>query len=350
MPVCVALVCMLLVPGCRTTGYRAAKLPDELRAPSISEKPKIDLASFATTGESPSRLAKGDLLELTILSGVEDEKPEPTLARVEEDGTVDVPIVGPVRVSGLEMTEAGQRIAAASVEKGVYLHPHVAVEIKSKAVNKITVLGAVEEPGVHEIPRNACDLISAIAAAGGMTDEASSRVEVLRHNPVWGAGQPGPGGVVRASAETAAEAPRVARLDLATATRESLSSQHLSDRDVVMVRPMEERLIHVTGVVEEPGQFELPHDQDVHLLDAVALAGGEGSPVADKVIILRHIEGRAEPVLIRASLGKAKRNGRENLRLTAGDMVSIEQTPATAIVETLEKFFRVSMGASTALF
>ncbi|MEM9351994.1 MAG: SLBB domain-containing protein [Planctomycetota bacterium] len=340
--------------GCRTGGYQAAKLPDAMRAPSIASKPKIDLASLGTAGDAASRLYRGDLLELTILSGEDGEKKEPTLARVAENGTVDVPVVGAVPVEGLEPTDAGARIAAASVERGFYLRPHVAVEIKTKAVNKITVLGAVQEPGVHEIPRNACDLVSAIAAAGGLAEDASTEVEVLSHQTTSGTGNPygipNPTAVVTASATSAPAGPRIARLDLAKATRQSISEQHLADRDVVMVRPTEERLIHVTGVVETPDQFELPDGQDVRLLDAVALAGGPSSPVADKVIILRNRKDGGAPVVINASLGRAKKNNRENLRLAAGDMVSVEQTPATTLLDTLEKLFRISVGTTTNLF
>ena len=349
------LACLAAISGCRTSGYQAAKLPDRMRAPSIASKPKIDLASLSTAGDAASRLYRGDLLELTILSGEDGEKKTPTIARVAENGTVDVPIVGKVPVEGLEPTEAGARIAAAAVERGFYLRPHIAVEIKSKSVNKITVLGAVEEPGVHEIPRNACDLVTAIAAAGGLTDDASTEIEVLSHQHESvgleaPSNIPSPTAVVTASAVETPAGPRIARLDLAKATRASLSQQHLADRDVIMVRANEERLIHVTGVVETPDQFELPDGQDVHLLDAVALAGGPASVVADKVIILRNGNEDGAPVVINASLRRAKKNPRENVRLAAGDMISVEQTPATAALDTLEKLFRISVGTTSTLF
>jgi hypothetical protein len=72
--------------------------------------------------------------------------------------------------------------------------------------------------------------------------------------------------------------------------------------------------------------------------------------VADKVYVIRRVADREEPLVIRASLSEAKRNGLENLRLAAGDTVSVEQTPATALVDTFEKFFRFSYGVATSSF
>jgi polysaccharide biosynthesis/export protein len=145
--------------------------------------------------------------------------------------------------------------------------------------------------------------------------------------------------------------PQSLRVDLAGAAP-TLADYHLGDRDMVMVQPREKEMIFVTGLVTKPGQFELPAKHDVRLLDAVAMAGGTSVPVADKVLVIRRQGSRPEPVPIEASLSDAKRNGRENLLLGAGDVVSVEQTPATAMVDTFMKLFRVSVGmaSNTTLF
>ena len=102
----------------------------------------------------------------------------------------------------------------------------------------------------------------------------------------------------------------------------------------------------MTGLVRKPDQLELESSHDVHVLDAIAMAGGESSPVADKVLVIRRMEGRPEPVVIRVSLADAKRNGRENIRLQSGDLVSVEQTPSTLVVDTITRFLRVAVGVS----
>ena len=111
-----------------------------------------------------------------------------------------------------------------------------------------------------------------------------------------------------------------------------------------MVPQRKNEVFHVAGLVNKPGQFEMPIDQDVHLLDAIAMAGGHSSPVANKVFVIRRLKGRREPIVIQASIMEAKHNGAENIRLAAGDTITIEQTPATVVVDTLSKLIRFSFG------
>jgi polysaccharide export outer membrane protein len=323
----------------------------------VAAKPDVqdlNLARIASPGGDQSRVDPGDLVEVTIASGRDGEEPAPVATRIADNGAADIPLVGQVQLSGLEPFEAGQRIAKAAVERGIYRRPHVSLEIKSKAVNRVTVMGAVDKPGVYELPRASSDLVSALASAGGLTEEADTVVEIVRPAAPPGAlfdvnATPPSGydGIQQVDYQFAAagQSQRV-RVDLAGAAP-TLADYRLGDRDMVVAPTREKEVIFVTGLVTEPGQFELPAKQDVHLLDAVAMAGGISVPVADKVLIIRRRGGRPEPVPIEASLSAAKRNGRENLLLGAGDVVSVEQTPATAVVDTFIKLFRVSFGMAS---
>lgn len=374
---CMPAVLMALVGlvGCRTTSYRAAELPIQLRVSPANRTNELNLASMASHGSGSSQIGPGDLVEMTILSGGEEEAPEPQQARVSQDGKVNVPLVGEVPVAGLEPFDAGQRIAAAAIDRGVYRQPSVVLKVTEQAVNRVTVLGAVNEPGTHELPRGSSDLLAALAAAGGLDDEASTQVEILRQeSPTFLAEPSGKhGGVVPAGYEEMDTSPtlldaepdaptvgrnssrtaaRTDRIDLAAASPSRPADYTLSDRDVVLVRPQEKRVIHVSGLVNEPDEFELPNDQDVHVLDAIAMAGGAKSPVADKVLVIRQLEGMSEPAIIEVSISKAKKDGDENLRLASGDLVSVESTVLTNTVETLSTFFRVglSLGGSVVAF
>jgi polysaccharide export outer membrane protein len=279
------------------------------------------------------------------------------------DGAVMVPLVGVVAVVGLEPPEAEQRIAAAAVERGIYRQPFVTLRVAERAVNRVTVLGAVAEPGVVELPRGASDLVGALAAAGGLTDEAGTSVDVLRHErgPSFFAGDPNRDAaptdadpqirdrVHTASFEASEPADteaRSTRIDLAQAVAVPRGTYNLGDRDVIMVLPREKQVIHVTGLVHKPDQFELEPDQDVHVLDAIAMAGGTKLPIADKVFVIRRLPDMPEPAVIQVSIARAKRDGRENLRLAPGDLVSVEATVATMIVDTATNFFRVAVGLS----
>jgi polysaccharide export outer membrane protein len=138
----------------------------------------------------------------------------------------------------------------------------------------------------------------------------------------------------------------VLRIDLAQAGPAAPQNHKLDDRDVVMVLPEKTQVIHVTGLVKKPDQFELARDKPIHLLDAIALAGGTTSVVADKVYVIRQSPGMTQPAVIKVSIARAKRHGDENLLLAAGDLVSVESTVATMTLETVSKFFRVALGVS----
>lgn len=341
-------------------------MPPELRVPKTTVN-RINLAEMSGIGTGTSRIGAGDLVAVTIASGGEAaDKVLPWSARVAQNGNINVPLVGEVPVAGIEPFEAAERIAAASVERGIYRQPAVVVKVEEPAVNQVTVLGSVMKPGVQKLPRGSSDVLSAIAAAGGLAEEASTQVEVMRQSsPQFLSSAAEADGVVSASytaganfapppiapdshgvrnASFAPAGPHAYRLDLARANPRSATDYRLGDGDVVMVLPEKERAIHVSGLVNKPDRFELPRDHDVYVLDAIAMAGGLKSPVADKVYVIRRLETMPEPAVIEISIAKAKKYGNENLRLAAGDMVSVEATVLTNTVDTLTMFFRMSLG------
>ena len=108
--------------------------------------------------------------------------------------------------------------------------------------------------------------------------------------------------------------------------------------------------IHVIGLVNKPDKYELPLNQELRVLDALAMAGDRVMQAADKVLIIRKIEGRKEPIKIDVSIKEAKENGAANVRLAPGDIVSVEETPATVVLGTLQRVVRVAVGGSVGLF
>lgn len=353
----------LIGSGCQTAQYRAASLPNDMRASAVKGARQIHLPNLASAGSRSSAISPGDLLDVRVMSGLEDSAPEPHVLQVSSRGEIDIPLVGPVRIAGLEAPDASRAISRAAIERGVYRNPNITLEVREQATHRITVLGAVEEPGVHELPVGASDVLSAIAAAGGLSPEAGTEVKVMRQssaaflaeadaeadeanaeaNPIQTVAFQQPAG--------ASPQPVMQRIDLAMALQGPAIRQQLGDRDVVMVTPRLKRVIHVSGLVHAPDQFELPDDQSVRVLDAIAMAGGQSSIAADKVYVIRQLEeGQAEPAVIQVSIADAKKNGAENLVLTNGDLVSVESTVATNALSIVESFFRISVGLSSTLF
>ena len=360
-----AVVCAALLSGCGGgLRYQATRLPDQYRVAAVENRGKINLARFASPSRDTGRIGAGDLLELVVATGYDTEENTSVLLRVDERGTMNVPLVGPVLVGGLEPDEAEQNIVAMAIERGIYRRPYVTLTIKRQHANKVTVVGAVDAPGVYELPDGASDLLGAVAAAGGLTDEAGMDVEIVRKSP-RSALATGRSNATMAGTLASYAAPTdhdrqvdslppsaVVRINLAdeTDTDPTGTDYRLGDGDVVMVHAADSRVIHVMGLVRKPAQFELPVNEDVHLLDAIALAGGRSLPIADKVRIIRRLPGEEGPILIDTSVREAKQNAAANIRLAPGDLVSLEDTPITMAAQVFSGIFRFGFSAATPLF
>jgi polysaccharide export outer membrane protein len=87
----------------------------------------------------------------------------------------------------------------------------------------------------------------------------------------------------------------------------------------------------------------------MHLLDALSLAGGTSNQLADKIFVIRQVAGSKNPAVIQVSYREAKRSADSNLRLGPGDVVSVEQTPATVLMDVVN-IVRFGVTGSTQLF
>ena len=335
--------------------YRHGNLPPEYAATSIDTVDTIDLSRLTTFSVDSNLIDNGDLLEVSILTPVDDEPPEPASFRVDENGMVSVPPIGAVAVAGLPPEVAEAAIATVGIQRQMYVtRPHVTVKIEEKKVNRVRVFGEVEEPGEVELRQGGSTLLAALVAAGGLTDEASLDVAIRR--PARRRTPPGvlqtgsslaSGGVEQASYEIAASGEATSqKVNLLQAVNRADQGYHLNDGDVVHVGKRPPRLIHVIGLVNQPGEYEIKPNEEVRLLDAIGKAGWKKLPIADKVSVYRRVSDQEDPIRIPLSLREAQKNGAANIRLMPSDVVSVEETVSTVAFETLKTFFRVSMGSS----
>jgi len=350
---------MLAGSGCAGRVYDASRLPANLIAPPAENVETIDLSGLATYAVSNELIDRGDVLDVTLVTNYGNLATTTTPVRVGEDGHGDVPLIGKVPLAGLELEGAEQAIASAAVHRGVFRDPHVTVTMKRQRMSRITVVGGVKRPGVFELPRGNCSLLAALVAAGGLSEDAGPDVEIRRpvqYSTTPDLFPPRP----RTAQGTAAELtsfnqpspapPGVIRVNLVSATRDGKGSYILRDGDVVNVAKRAPKPVHVLGLVNSPGPYELPVNQDYHLLDVISDAGGRRSQLADRVRIIRRLPGESEPVMIHASIREAKFNQKANVRLAAGDVVSVEETPLTFVMDVLSSFVRVGLSSSLPLF
>lgn len=85
---------------------------------------------------------------------------------VEEDGTIDFPVLGRVHVAGLTRDEISRLIKDKLISEGLVQDPVVTVEYLNL---KVSVLGEVNKPGRVSIDRDAYTILDALSAAGDLT-------------------------------------------------------------------------------------------------------------------------------------------------------------------------------------
>ncbi len=375
----------LLIAGCASNNlqYTHHNLPTQMLASKRENVQTLDLTRLARPGNNSNVIDRGDVVEVTIAAGL-DEKDSITLPiRVNELGMATLPEIGEIRLAGLEMESAEAAIVSACIERQLYRRPNVTVQMKRQRMNRVTVVGAVKKPDTYELPRGRSDLLAAIVAAGGLEEDAGTTVEIrnprrgrsARPTPVASGkrsiidtvghsnpltptdpvtadsgglddgGIDGGNGTDAIPVVDADGKMESLHVDLVSATKMGTGGYAVEDGGVVRIEKRDPDPVHLIGLVKKPDQYKFPIGKELRVTDAVALAGGTSLAIADKIFVVRRVPQSSETAVIKVSLREAKRNAQANLRLEPGDVVSVENTVATALYETFNIVrFNVSAG------
>lgn len=228
--------------------------------------PAAAVPSRALTDQS-SRINPGDQLSVQVFG-------EPTLSQnvsVLDDGTVDYPLIGHVKVGGSTPVQAARTIKTALLK--YVKHPIVTVSIAQAGQSNVLVLGNVKTPGRYAV-RSGAHLSDAIAAAGGLGttngDYPAARVT-----------------------EPSGQSAEVSLQKLLVQGDGALNVPLSNDAIVYVEGPLPIR-VQVLGAVDHPGYYEI-HQGD-RLSSAIAQAGTSANSKADlnHVFITRDKSGKPE--------------------------------------------------------
>jgi polysaccharide export outer membrane protein len=213
----------------------------------------------------PAPISPGDFLEIA-----EYHTPEfRSSVRVSAAGTVTLPLIGDVRLAGLDEQAAEHTIEAALVAKGMLLHPLVSVLVTGYVGQDVSVLGEVTHPGVYPytVHHRLLDLIS---AASGLSPNAGRLVNVFHQGDPKTAN-----GVV---------------LDPGGTDTSTDHNPELSPGDTVQVSRA--GLVYVVGDVIRPGGFAVDPVQGLTVVQVLALAWGPSQNAAvGKALLVREQKG-----------------------------------------------------------
>jgi polysaccharide export outer membrane protein len=229
-------------------------------------------------------LGAGDTLDLRFL-GLDSNSPFYGTVDIVSDGTASLPLLGPVRLAGLTISQA--RLWLMALYRRQLMRPELQIALLKPRPLRVAVVGEVARPGVYTlstleqsnadlkvqisgVPR----LVDAIQKAGGVTDVANLREVVLRRQL--------PGDPQRY---------RRTNVDLLALIQEGDMVQNpiLFDGDTIRIPKANESIpealevaastlapqeieVNVVGEVERPGTVKLP--ANTPLVQAVLAAGG----------------------------------------------------------------------------
>ncbi len=135
----------------------------------IVVQPK-DMISIVVSSRSPELAAPFNLVNVSYQAGSE----KATNAgyqrlmgySVATDGTIDFPVLGKVKVAGLNRWEVAEKIKTELFSSGLLQDPVVIVEFLNF---KISVLGEVARPGTYNITGDKINILEALSLAGDLT-------------------------------------------------------------------------------------------------------------------------------------------------------------------------------------
>ena len=316
----------VLCAGCGTNGITL----DEFLAmerETTDEVAQPAAASFAPR-LAPYTLGAGDVLTVRVIGGQETAAPITVAARIYDDGTIDLPLVGAVAVGGLQLTAAEKAIQAAYVEKA-FQEAVVHVVLEEPDTIEVLVTGTVGRPGLVALPRNQRGLIQAVAAAGGFSQAASGSVTLVR---------------LRDPAETIT-------MNLADPdqVRAAIALPPLQEGDMIAVAAADPNTVFVGGLVNIPGPQSYPSGVRVTVLQAIAAAAGLRTDVfPDEAVLVRHLDNGTD-VRVCLDISRITDGADPNIQLTAGDILWVPHTAETRVQEWINRNIYFRAGASAGL-
>jgi len=181
---------VLLSTSCAMTPQSSVPIASHSNNLTPSSQAQINqvLASLTTQNVSPVkgyRLGPEDLIRVTIFNipegeGAKGVTPRSIDVRVSDQGSVNLPLLNDVNVQGLTISEVERQLNR-MYDK--YIHkPQIGVLVVEYRSQRVSVVGAVQNPGIIELsgPKTVIDLL---AKAGGLSPNAGNQVHLYREGP-----------------------------------------------------------------------------------------------------------------------------------------------------------------------
>lgn len=214
-------------------------------------------------------LGPGDLISLHV-QDLDDVSEKPV--RVDPSGSIDLPLIGRLTAAGLTVDQLRTTL---NKKLSKYVEsPQIAINVLEYHSQPISVLGAVNSPGIQQLqsPKRLLDVIS---VAGGLKPEAGAKLTITRQMH-WGS-LPLPNARTDSSGQfSIAEV----SLDALTKSNNPENNIYVYPNDTVSIPKAD--VVYVLGQVKRSGGFALDTHDSLSIIKALALAQGLDRDAAPK--------------------------------------------------------------------
>ena len=248
------------------------------------------------------KIGAKDLLDISVF-GLNDLN---RTVRVSEDGTITLPLLGEVKVEGLTKTGLERKLSELLEEK--YLHnPQVTVFIREYQSTRVSVLGAVNNPGLYDLLGRET-LMQIISQAGGLTTDAGNEIVIMR-----------------LFADGTSNSLRISIDDLFLKGDATLNIP-LQPNDIVNVPIDKTVFVYVMGQVNRPGALAVKRSNIPTLLQSIAQAGGFSERASKgRVIIKRKDEKTGREIQIKVNVKSIIKRRKKDIQLLENDVVYVPE-------------------------
>ena len=251
-------------------------------------------------------------------------------------GNISLPMVGRLHATGLTAEELEVQIK--NRLKKYLQEPDVTVSITEFKSQPISIFGAVQKPGVHQL-QGRKNLFEVLSLAEGLRIDAGYSVKITRRLE-WGR-IPLPGATDDPTGHYSVASINIKSIMNATNPAENII---IKPEDVISVPKAD--LVYVIGTVHKSGGFVLGEHETISALQALALAEGlDRAAAPEKAKILRASQTSANRTEIPVDIKKILAGTSEDIALKADDILFIPASAAKNVaLRSIEAAIQIGTG------
>lgn len=265
-------------------------------------------------------LGPEDVLSITAIDAPEISN-QPV--RIETSGYIRLPMAGQVCASGLSVPQLEEVLSHRLKE---YIkRPEVSVRVAEYRSQPVTVIGSVNNPGVHQVQGHKT-LLEILSMTGGLRNDAGYMIKLTRRN--------GQATLPCQPAQQTKQQFSVTEINIESLLKANKPEANVTIQahDVISVPPAD--MLFVVGEVRKAGGFTMRGGERLSVLVALSLAEGV-TPMAapEQAKVLRLKAGSSQRTEIPVNLKKMLSGKMNDVDLQQNDILFVPNSLAKSVTK-----------------